>query len=134
MAAHKQWHVAGWPAILLIPIAIPILLLIELAGRLGLVKTSADLTAEDVRNYLQNCLDGKDSGWDWDDFTSIRITDPHLDQIRQDALDLTLPLDHEGRSRLNALIERTCTQTTDVTQESTPSASPSRARSPAPRR
>jgi len=105
MARHRQWHVRGAPACLLAPIAIPIILLIKLAEVLGL-KTSANLTAQDVEAYLQDFLDGRGGEWDWDDFTSIPITDPELEDIRRGALDVDLPLDDQGRTQLQSLLDR----------------------------
>src|SRR5215208_6305748 len=105
MARHHQWHVSGWPAILLAPLAIPIILLIKLGEFFGL-KTTADLSASDVEEYLRNFLDGGGGDWDWDDFTSIPITDPTLEGIRQEAADVELPPDDEGLARLRSLLER----------------------------
>ena len=82
MARHRQWHISGWPAILLAPLVIPVILLIVLAERLFGLKSSADLTARDVEGYLQDFLEGTGGDWDRDDFTSIKITDPSLDAIR----------------------------------------------------
>lgn len=106
MGRHKQWHVRGWPAVLLAPLAIPVILLVVLAERLFGLKTSADLTARDVERYLQDFLEGSGGNWDWDDFTSIKITDPSLDAIREEAAWVHLPLTDAGRATLKNLLEQ----------------------------
>ena len=105
MAKHKQWHVTGWRVFLLAPVAIPIILLIKLGEVFGL-KISADLTPEDVVSYVQDFLNGGGGEWDWDDFTSIRITDPMLDDIRAEAAQIELPLTDESEVELSQLLER----------------------------
>ena len=107
MTRHRQWHISGWPAILLAPLAIPVGLLVMLAVRLFGLKDSADLTAADVASYLDDALGGRGGAWDWDDFTSISITDPALEAIRDEAARVRLPLTEEGRGTLEALLERT---------------------------
>ena len=104
MAYHRQWHITGWRAVLLAPIAIPAVLLIKLTERLFGLKTTADLTARDVEAYLHNFLYGGGGEWDWDDFTSIRITDPRLDRIRREAAILEPPLDDADEARLRELL------------------------------
>ncbi|MDP4540056.1 hypothetical protein Q9K01_10500 [Qipengyuania sp. DY56-A-20] len=42
-------------------------------------------TPEEVVGYLREFIDGTGGEWDWDDFVSIRIADPHLDSIRERA-------------------------------------------------
>jgi hypothetical protein len=106
MARHRQWHVRGWPAILLAPFVIPIILLVILSERLFGIKSTADLTARDVEGYLQDFLEGGGGDWDWDDFTSIRITDPELDDIREEAAFVQLPLTEDGLAKLRELLER----------------------------
>jgi hypothetical protein len=105
MARHRQWHISGWPAVLLTPLVIPVIVAIKLAERLGL-KTSADLTARDVESYLSDFLEGKGETWDWDDFTSIPITDPTLEQIRQEAAQTSYPLTDDDEVALRRLLER----------------------------
>ena len=105
IAIGRRIHISGWPAILLAPLAIPIILLILLGQRLFGLKTSADLTARNVESYLRNFVDGTGGDWDWDDFTSIAITDPALDRIREEAAWVPLPLDAEGEATLRRLLE-----------------------------
>jgi hypothetical protein len=99
-------HISGWPAILLAPFAIPIILIIVVAERLLGLKTSKDRTAREVEVYLRDFLDGTDGAWDWDDFTSIKITDPELDAIREEAACVSLPLTEGGRATIRDLIEQ----------------------------
>ncbi len=97
-------HISGWPAILLAPLAIPIIVLIVVAHRLFGLKTSKDRTAGEVEVYLRDFLDGIGGAWDWDDFTSIEITDPQLDAIREEAAWVSLPLTEAGRATLRDLL------------------------------
>ena len=98
-------HISGWPAILLAPVVVPIILLIVVAERLFGLKTSKDRTAGEVETYLRKFLDGADGAWDWDDFTSIKITDPELDAIREEAAWVSLPLTEDGRLTLRRLLD-----------------------------
>ena len=41
-----------------------------------------DLTPEQFADKLERHLMGTEGGWDWDDFTSIRIKDRRLDRLR----------------------------------------------------
>jgi len=105
IAIGRRVHISGWPAILLAPLAIPLILLIKVAQRVFELKTSADLTARDVENYLRDFLEGTGADWDWDDFTSIPITDPCLDSVREEAAFVSLPLDADGEATLRQLLE-----------------------------
>jgi hypothetical protein len=40
-------------------------------------------TPEEVANTIEGFVDGTGSQWDWDGFTSIRLSDPELETIRQ---------------------------------------------------
>ncbi len=104
IAIGRRVHISGWPAILLAPLAIPVILLIALAERVFGLKTSVDLTAQDVGTYLGDFLEGTGSDWDWDDFTSIPITDPTLEGFRKQAALVRLPLDAEGEATLRRLL------------------------------
>jgi hypothetical protein len=106
IACGRGLHTSGWPAILLAPLFIPIILLIVLAERLFGLKTSADLTARDVEAYLRNFLEGTGGDWDWDDFTSVKISNPSLDAIREEAARVDLPLTDGGRATLSGLLEQ----------------------------
>ena len=41
-----------------------------------------ELTLEQFGDKLERHLNGAEGGWDWDDFTSIRIKDQRLDCLR----------------------------------------------------
>ena len=43
---------------------------------------AVNLSPREVATYLRNFLTGQGGEWDWDDFTSIRIKDPFLEDIR----------------------------------------------------
>lgn len=92
MARHQQWHISGWPAVLLAPVAIIVAVLVQLFVRLFGLNNSADLTREGVLGYLEDFIDGRGGDWDWDDFTSIPIRDPSLDRVREEAASVELPL------------------------------------------
>ena len=91
---------------MLAPLVIPIILPIVLAERLFGLKTSADRTARDVEAYLRDFLEGTGGDWDWDDFTSVKITDPSLDAIRAEAAWVDLPLTDGGRATLSGLLKQ----------------------------
>lgn len=103
MAGHRQWHVSGWAAILIAPLIIPLALI---ARAFGFLKDKpADLTASDVALYLDDFLHGRGKPFDWDDFTNITLADPALDNIREQAAFVPLPLDASGRERLISLLD-----------------------------
>lgn len=105
LAIGRRVHISGWPAVLLAPLAIPIILVITLAERLLGLKTTADLSAQEVESYLRNFLEGTGGDWDWDDFTSIPITDERLESFRMEAAVVPLPLDAEGEATLQRLLQ-----------------------------
>src|SRR3954454_3722222 len=107
MARHNQWHVelTGWRLVLL-PFAFIAALLVQLAVRIFGLSNSADLTADDVASYLRNFLEGGGGEWDWDDFTSIPITDPSLEAIRYEAEMVQLPIDDAGEAKLRELLAK----------------------------
>ena len=106
MARHTQWHISGWKAVALLPLMLPVAFLMALGERLGLLQKTADLTAVDILSYLENFIQGRGDDWDWDDFTSIPITDPSLDAIRQEAELVMLPIDENGKAKLRELLTR----------------------------
>ncbi len=106
MARHTQWHVSGWQAVLLMPIMIPVALLAVLGEHLGLLKSTADLTPDEVVGYLENFIERRGGEWDWDDFTSIPLTDKRLDAIRDEASAVPLPLTDGGLATLRQLLHR----------------------------
>ena len=60
---------------------------------------------EEVAEYLRNFLEGKGDEWDWDEFVSCPLSDPKLEEIRQSAAGLALPLDEDGCELLECQIE-----------------------------
>lgn len=106
MTRHNQWHISGWPVVLLFPVAFIAGIAIELATRiLGLSRT-ADLTPKDVEGYIDDFLNDRGADFDWDDFCSIPLTDPRLDAIRDEADSVPLPLDDRGQAHLRDLLAR----------------------------
>ena len=103
---HRQWHISGWPAVFLVPIAIPAWLLIEGVTRLFGLKRTADLNPADVAGYIDDFLKGDGAAFDWDDFVSIRITDARLEAIRLEADLVPLPVDEAGCAKLTDLLAR----------------------------
>ena len=105
-ARSTDWHIAGWPAILLAPLLLPLALAIRIYVRLFGLKNTRDRSAREVAAYLQDFIKGSGRDWDWDDFTSIPITDPTLDSIRRRAELVLLPIrSDEGFDELRALLE-----------------------------
>ena len=45
-------------------------------------------TAEEVANTIEGFVNGTGKQWDWDGFTSIRLDDPELEEIRKQIVDL----------------------------------------------
>jgi len=71
----------GW---LLLPVVLLVaIIVIPILNLLGLNKKNAK--PEYVIDYLEKFIAGTESGWDWDDFSSIPLTDPTLEDIRQRA-------------------------------------------------
>ena len=105
IAIGRRVHISGWPAVLLAPLAIPVILLITFLERLFGLKSTADLSAQEVETYLRDFLEGTGGDWDWDDFTSGSITEPALERFRVEAASVPLPLDAEGEATLRRLLE-----------------------------
>lgn len=61
-------------------------------------------TPQEVAQYLRGFLSDSGGEWDWDDFTSIPLSDPSLESIRQRAASVELPITDEGRRTLVALL------------------------------
>ncbi len=41
---------------------------------------------EEVAKYVDDFVSGRGGSWDWDDFTSVPIEDPALEEVRQRCL------------------------------------------------
>jgi hypothetical protein len=107
MAARSdQWHVSGWPAILLVPIVLPLAIVVNLVVRIFGLKNTRDRSPGEVVGYLHDFLEGCGGEWDWDDFTSVPITALELEAIRQEAEMIDLPVTDAGRAKLQDLLAR----------------------------
>jgi hypothetical protein len=85
-------------AAILIPIAVVVKLISTPFER------PAKRTAEEVAQYLRGFLNDSGDEWDWDDFTSVPLSDPNLESIRRRAASVELPVTEEGRRTLVALL------------------------------
>lgn len=95
-----DWHISGWPAILLAPFLVPLALI---AGFFSKPKVR---TPAEVAGFIRDFLDGTGGDWDWDDFTSVPIADAELESLRREADKIALPLTEQGREYLRALLVR----------------------------
>jgi hypothetical protein len=90
----SDWHITGWAAIFLAPIAIPVGLVLSILGIGKYVKR----TPAEVAGFIRDFLESRGGEWDWDDFTSVPLDDPELESIRREADAVDLPLsEHAGR-------------------------------------
>ena len=63
------------------------------------------LTQRDVAAYIRNELyDLRDDKYRWDDFEQIKLHDPDLELIRQQAVSVRFPLDRADREKLESLL------------------------------
>lgn len=85
---------------LLLPIALPVAMLA------GLFSKPKKRTPAEVAGFIRDFLDDTGGGWDWDDFTSVRLADPSLELIRKNAEMVALPVTPEGREELRRLLAR----------------------------
>lgn len=106
MAYHQQSHISGWAAYASAPVAIVAAIIVQLVVRIFGLKHSADPTADGVAGYLEDFIEGRSGDWDWDDFTSIPISDPALEAIRQEAGMVQFPIDDAGDAKLRELLTR----------------------------
>ena len=63
------------------------------------------VSPEEVRAYLHHMINDSGEAFDWDDFISIRIKDPELDEIRSQAARIELPLNEAGKQKLRVLLK-----------------------------
>jgi hypothetical protein len=63
------------------------------------------LTPGEVVTYLSNFIAGEGRPNDWDDFTSVDISDPELEAIRVEAASIYLPVNVDGDRRLRRLLD-----------------------------
>lgn len=62
-------------------------------------------TQKEVRDYILNRINEVDHTFDWDDFTSIRISDPWLDAIRLRCLALEEELPEFRNSEMMKIVD-----------------------------
>lgn len=95
----------GTGKVLLVILAVPLAATAALLT--GLFGQSEKRTAAEVATYLRRFVEGGGGDWDWDDFTSVQIDDPQLEDIRRRALAVELPPTDEGVRTLRQLLEET---------------------------
>ena len=102
--AHRgnKVHIAGWRAVLLMPLAIPTILFLKIFE----IEKSAVRTPAEVAGFIRDFLDGTGGEWDWDDFTSVPIKNAEQEAIRTEADGVPLPLTATGREKLQMLLTR----------------------------
>jgi hypothetical protein len=88
--------------ILLVIVATPLAALAALVSSIFGLK--AQVSASEVATYLRQFTEGGGGAWDWDDFTSVPIDDPRLEDIRRRALAIDLPVTEEGSAILRELL------------------------------
>ena len=85
-----------------------VVLAIPLAALAALISSvfglKAELSAAEVASYLRDFIENRSRSWDWDDFTSIPISDPQLERIRLRAAAVNSPATDEGLAVLRALL------------------------------
>jgi hypothetical protein len=81
---------------------VPVFLVIKLVTMP--FEKSFNRSPDEVAQYLRDFLDGTGGEWDWDDFTSIPIADPRLEDIRERAAALELPMADQDTAPLKDLI------------------------------
>ena len=89
---------------LLVIVAVPVALIAGLVSTVFGLK--AKLSAAEVAKYLRDYIEGTDGEWDWDDFTSVPIADPQLDDIRRKAAEVTAPDTVEAPTVLEQLLAK----------------------------
>ena len=82
---------------------IPIVLLIKLVTKP--FERPMKRSPEEVARYLRNFLDETGGDWDWDDFISISIADPKLENLRERAAALDLPMRDGDTGPLRELVK-----------------------------
>ena len=97
---NSFWRNAG--GVVATAVLIPIAIVVKLISMP--FERPAKRTAEQVAHYLRNFLNDTGGEWDWDDFTSVALSDPSLESIRQRAASVELPVTEEGRRILVALL------------------------------
>lgn len=103
---RKQSFNRKWWWFLLLPLLIPAIIAVVVYGRLPSTKKPRQRTPREVAKILHNFIAGTGGEWDWDDFTSVPITNPDLDAIRREAEQVPLPVSEDGLAKLRELLDR----------------------------
>jgi hypothetical protein len=98
----SDWHITGWKAFALLPLAIPVALLLKIFN----VGQSKERSPEEVAGFIRDFFEDSGGEWDWDDFTSVTIKSPELDSIRDQACMIDLPLSPAGIDKLKELLAK----------------------------
>ena len=77
----NDWHITGWKAFALLPVAVPVILFLKLFG----IGHSKVRSPEEVAGFIRDFVEDSGGDWDWDDFVSVTIKDPKLEEIRAEA-------------------------------------------------
>ena len=86
---------------LLVLVALPVAVLAGLFG------SRERRSPDEVAAYLRNFIDGQGDEWGWDDFISVPIADHTLEDIRQRAAAVELPVTDRGLATLRELLGET---------------------------
>jgi hypothetical protein len=101
----SDWHITGWKAVVLLPIAIPLALPFALLAVLFGIGKYIDRSPEEVAGFIRDFIEDSGGEWDWDDFISVSIKDPRLEAIRKDATWVD-PFTGDGLQELKKLLWR----------------------------
>jgi hypothetical protein len=84
----------------LVIVALPIAIVANLFSK------GRDCSPEEFAADVQKLADGTEGERDWDVLESVRLKDPRLEAIRQEAIAVPWPIDQEGRAKLSSLAQR----------------------------
>jgi hypothetical protein len=91
--------------VLKVLLAVVAISLTAIAGLISwLFGLKAKLSATEVATYLRDFIGGSGGDWDWDDFMSVPIANPQLEDIRRRAAAVDLPSTEEGLTTLQGLL------------------------------
>jgi hypothetical protein len=89
---------------LLVIVAVPLALIAGLVSKV--FELEAKMSAGEVAKHLREYIEGTGGEWDWDDFTTVPIADPQLDDIRRKAAEVTGDDSDEASSVLEQLLAK----------------------------
>jgi hypothetical protein len=98
----NDWHITGWKAFALLPVAVPVILFLKLFG----IGQSKVRSPEEVAGFIRDFVEDSGGDWDWDDFISVTIKNPKLEEIRAEASMVELPLSPAGIDELKRLLAK----------------------------